>query len=156
MASIHENFPGVPAPTPVDPRLAEALLGKSNGGDSPSNDEVIVSIQTVGKPTEVFRLPSKALAVIQEVVSAISQNKLITLIPDDAQLSINQAADFLTVSREKLVALINDGTLPSQKQGPLTTVCIRDVRVVQQQLRLLQEKALDELVALGQEMDLGY
>jgi hypothetical protein len=157
MASIHENFPGVPNPTPVEALLGQGVTPGSLAPKGLPTDAVVqISIQVPGEPTRIISLPPSAIPVVNRVLTALAKNKPLTLIPPDAEFSAIQAADFLNVSRQFVIALMETGKIPFRKVGPFRFVFYRDLMSYRQENDKLRQHALDELVSLGQEMNPDY
>jgi len=71
-------------------------------------------------------------------------------------LTIEEAADFLNVSRSYLLDLIESGALPIHLVGSERRVRRDDLARYKEQVDAQRRKALDELTAEAQELGLGY
>jgi excisionase family DNA binding protein len=71
-------------------------------------------------------------------------------------LTIEEAADFLKVSRSYLLDLLESGALPIQLVGSERRVRRDDLTRYKEQVDAQRRKALDELTAEAQELGLGY
>jgi excisionase family DNA binding protein len=71
-------------------------------------------------------------------------------------LTIEEAADFLNVSRSYLLDLLKSGALPVRLVGLERRVRRDDLARYKEQVDAQRRKALDELTAEGQELGLGY
>jgi excisionase family DNA binding protein len=89
-----------------------------------------------------------------DVLNAVSQGEPITLLPHSAELTTQEAADMLNVSRPYLVKLLDEGAMPSRKVGIYRRVKVQDVLRYQKQEKAKREKILDELTQEAQEMGL--
>ena len=79
-----------------------------------------------------------------------------TLIPQHAELTTQQAADFLNVSRPFFVKLLEEGKLPFHKVGSHRRIYFRDLVAYKEQNINERRQAMDELAAQAQELKLGY
>ena len=71
-----------------------------------------------------------------------------------AELTTQEAADLLNVSRPFLIGLLEDGQLPHHKVGTHRRVRFADLMTYKRRRDAESEEALRELTALSQEMKL--
>jgi excisionase family DNA binding protein len=96
--------------------------------------------------------PNSAIAhAIQEVLQHFARGEAIQVIPVFEDMTTQQAADWLHISRPHLVKLLERGQIPFHKVGNQRRVRFADVQAFQRQAR---ENALDELSQVQQEMGL--
>ncbi len=78
------------------------------------------------------------------------------VVPVHAELTTQEAADLLNVSRPYLVRLLEEGALPFHKTGKHRRVRFRDVMKYKQQGDKTSVDAMAELAAQAQELGMGY
>ncbi|WP_377387784.1 helix-turn-helix domain-containing protein [Rhodobacter lacus] len=102
---------------------------------------------SIGEPDTniVVPLPASAVAMFHAVLEAMANRTPISLIPHDAELSTQQAADFLNVSHPFLVRQLDAGALPYRKVGAHRRVRFADLVTYERDCRHAQAKALADL-----------
>lgn len=101
-------------------------------------------------------IPGAAFDHFMELLGQMANGNAVTIVPLHAQLTTQEAADILNVSRPYLVALLTDGKLPYHKAGTHRRIKAADLFAYQQDLQARTKAAADELAQQAQELDLGY
>jgi len=146
---------GPVAPTDEDAALAKEssrrlaqLLGHAH--------DFRVQSRGNGKSPEPVALPLPAVRLLAEILTQMAQGNAVTLIPIHAELTTQQAADLLNVSRPFLVKLLEQGKLPYRKVGKHRRIRFADVLAFKQRADVERAGALERLAAEAQELDMGY
>ncbi len=101
-------------------------------------------------------LPTSALKLLVEVLAEIGQGNAVSIIPIHAELTTQEAADLLNVSRPYLVQLLEKGDIPFRRINTHRRVRYQDVLDYRKRIDDARLSALDELTAQAQELGMGY
>ena len=101
-------------------------------------------------------VPTRALSLLVDILSQLGQGNAVKIIPIHAELTTQEAADILNVSRPYLVELLEQGDIPHHKVGRHRRVRYQDLMDYRAAVDNKRLAALDELAALSQESDSEY
>ncbi len=100
-------------PAPADAELAASAL---RGLDAALGSEGAVRLQFGGQGGEV-EVPRSALAALARVLESFAHGEGVTVVPAHAELTTQQAADVLNVSRPFLIGLLDAGHIDYRTVG---------------------------------------
>jgi excisionase family DNA binding protein len=101
-------------------------------------------------------LPPMALRLLVDLLTEMAKGNAITLIPVHAELTTQEAANLLNVSRPHIVDLIKSKQLPGHKVGTHHRIRLSDLQSYMARLEAEHKQALDSLARQAQELDMGY
>jgi excisionase family DNA binding protein len=105
---------------------------------------------------ETVELPASAVRLLVDLLTAMAEGKAVTLMPVHAELTTQQAADLLGVSRPFLVKQLTDNVIPYRKVGTHRRILYSDLMQYKKQIDERRLEALAELAQQAQELNLGY
>ncbi|GAA1171704.1 helix-turn-helix domain-containing protein [Nesterenkonia xinjiangensis] len=92
-------------------------------------------------------IPAEVYDMLTLIVDALSAGRGVSIVPTDAQLTTQQAADHLGISRPTLVKLLEHGDIPFTKVGRHRRVKLEDLIDYENRARQERRQALDALTA---------
>ena len=101
-------------------------------------------------------VPNVAISLLLEILTQMAQGNAVTLMPYHAELTTQQAADLLNVSRPFLVKLLESGELAHRMVGKHRRVLLQDVMKYKENIDRARNETLNELVAQAQALSMGY
>ena len=114
--------------------LAELVALWSSDDDSP------------GEPMNLsMQLPRFAARLLLDALTALAEGNAVTVVPVPAELTTQQAADILNVSRPYLIKLLDERRLPYRRVGNRRKVLLEDVLRYKQRDDQHRQEILDEL-----------
>ncbi len=116
-------------------------------------DVVKIKIQESG---EFVTVPRKALDLLFKILSNMADGKSISLVPSDSEISTQQAADMLNVSRPHIVKLLEQGAIPYKKTGSHRRILLENLLKYDEKLNEQRNSSLKLLAKQAQELRLGY
>lgn len=111
--------------------------------------------QLVSPSGEVIELPQTVFLLLERIIEVLARGDAITVIPVGKELTTQQAADILNISRQYLVRLIDNGRIPYRKTGTHRRIRMEDLLAYKRQRDLDRMTALDGLSQLSQDFG-GY
>ncbi|MEK7944853.1 helix-turn-helix domain-containing protein [Pigmentiphaga sp. YJ18] len=101
-------------------------------------------------------LPTSALRLLVDILAELADGNAVRVVPVHAELTTQEAADMLNVSRPHLVKLLEDGALPFHRTGKHRRVRFADLMRYKETRDLAAEQAMGELARQSQELKMGY
>jgi len=131
-------------------RLLAPFLRKRKG--APQH----VTIVAKGNHETCVTVPRAAFELFIRILGEMANGNEVTIVPVHTELTTQQAADLLKVSRPFMVKLIEEGTIPCRMVGTRRRVRFEDLVRYKQQDEAERQKVIDELTAEAQRLGLDY
>lgn len=104
-------------------------------------------------------LPKATLRLVIEAVENLAEGRSVTLVVEEEgqdEISPQEAATILGVSRPFASKLFDEGAIPCRRVGTHRRALRRDVVAYREREKEARKRVLDELAAEGQRLNLGY
>ncbi len=108
-----------------------------------------------GQATRI-ELPPQAVEAVTKVLEQLAQGKEVTIAAKPVEVTTQQAAEFLRVSRPFLIGLLEKGAIPFRRVGAHRRVLYVDLQAYKNAIDAKRLKVLEELAAQAQELNMGY
>ncbi len=132
---------------------SEALRAFSSFREKrPTHVEVVAE----GDGAASVTVPVEAFELFVQVLAHLANGHGVTVMPVKAELTTQQAADLLNVSRPHLIKLLDQGDIPYRRVGTHRRVQLKDVVVYKRIDDAKRREAADALAAEAQALGLGY
>ncbi|NBC03768.1 MAG: excisionase family DNA-binding protein [Bacteroidetes bacterium] len=129
------------------------ILERISGKQKSSSETIEIGIAGEAEPVKI---PVSAFRFLNTIIEHMAQGKAITVNPVDAEITTQEAADLLNVSRPFIVKLLEEGEIPFHKVGSHRRIKLKDFLAYKSQYKKDQREALDELTKISQELGLDY
>jgi excisionase family DNA binding protein len=138
----------------IDADLAnKALCDLNQILDEPDSGAEGVNV-TIQDHAKVVKLPRGMGEVLRQILANAAAGRAVAIMPAHAELTTQQAADMLNVSRPYLIKLVEDGYIECRKVGTHRRIQAASVRDYRRKMELESKQAADELTELTEELGL--
>lgn len=144
-----------PVKAPPDQHEAVAALSSLLGQVAHARRRRAAKCRLVGPDGESIPLPESVFYVLVRVAEVLARGDAITVVPVGKEITTQQAADLLNVSRQYLVRLLNEKRIPYTKTGKHRRLRIEDVLAFKEGRDAERRAALAELTQISQDSG-GY
>ena len=139
---------------PILPSDAEVEQARRTIPHLLKDGKAISDLRVAGK--DQILLPAAAVSLLIRVLEQMAAGNAVTLIPVHKELTTQEAADLLGVSRPFVVAQMDAGKIPFRKVGTHRRVLVKDVLTYKRGMDAARSTTLDDLAAEAQRLKLGY
>ena len=103
---------------------------------------------------EQIQLPPSLFLVLKTIVSHLTVGRAVTIVPVNKEVTTQEAADILNVSRPYLIKLLEQGVIPYIKVGAHRRIRLEDLMEYKERRDAERLKALAELAQMSQDLGL--
>jgi excisionase family DNA binding protein len=150
-------------------RLAESTLPAQAHGPfvAPAEERMAISavdrflhkqeeapVRLIGRDGEEVGLPAAARLVLGEAIHALAAGNAVAIVPVQQELTTQEAADLLNVSRQYLVRLLEEGAMPFHRAGTHRRIRLRDLLAYKAARDANRRAGLRQLTQLSEELGL--
>lgn len=140
-----------------DQRIAHASISKL----SETSQKIIKSGNNsvkikIGEKDGYLNIPKKAFSLLFDILNSMAEGKSITLITSNTELTTQQAADMLNVSRPHLIKILEEGKILFGKAGTHRRIELKNLIAYESKLKQARKEKLNFLAKQAQELNLGY
>ena len=138
-------------------QAAEAVGGFRRFVSQLDAEPEIVKLRPAGGvDADEVTVPRAAFDLFLDILSNMANGNAVTLVPVHAELTTQQAAELLNVSRPFLVKLLEDGEIPFRKVGTRRRVLAQDLLEYKRHDDAQRHRSATELTREAQSLGLGY
>lgn len=158
MVASTSGFSESASPSAADLKLAEEScrrLGEILQSE-PTRDSIEFRLAPAGGPADTIAVPINAVKLLTAILAEMAKGNAVSLLPTQAELTTQQAAELLNVSRPFLVEQLEKGEIPFRKVGTHRRILLEDLMAYKRGIDARRLSALEELAAQAQELKMGY
>jgi excisionase family DNA binding protein len=97
-----------------------------------------------------LEVPLPVFEALVQVATAMAHGQGVTVIPQSALLTTQEAADVLGISRPTLVRMLTDGEIAFEQRGRHRRILLADILAYQDRMRRERRDSLDRMAQEGQ------
>lgn len=142
---------------PVLPTPEEAVLAQESSRLLARHlDDEALDLEIVEDKTRpALKLPASAVRLLMDILTQMAEGNAVTLIPYHAELTTQQCADILNVSRQHFIdETLGKNLVVHHKVGTHRRIRFEDLMAYKKKNDAARQKVLDELTAEGEELGL--
>jgi excisionase family DNA binding protein len=141
-------------PAPEVSRTAAKAASALSGVLEREHEREQIAIAPADAPQEQIVVPTLAFALLLEILREMSRGNGVTVMPVGAELTTQEVANLLNVSRPYVVKLIQERALPARKVGNRRKVRLVDVLAYKERDDAARREAIAAFANEAQELDI--
>jgi excisionase family DNA binding protein len=108
----------------------------------------------IEETNDKIKIPLSALRLLSDILKAMGEGKLISIVPMAAEVTTQAAAELLGCSRPHLVKLLEEGKIDFTKVGKHRRIKFEDVMNYKQELKRQQKENIIDIMNADEEAGL--
>lgn len=117
-----------------------------------NTDPMELRILDHATPQETLKLPVPAVKLLLRILEEMVRGNAVTLVSLHAELTTQQAADLLNVSRPTLIHLLEEKKIKFRRIGTHRRIAFESLMEYKRQARAERQAAIDEFVSYNEEL----
>lgn len=151
---IMETYNEIKRPSKLERQVAQVsytALGSALKQIKSDQAEVEIEIE---ESKDKIVVPFRALILLSDILKAMSQGKIISIVPIATEVTTQKAAEILGCSRPHLIKLLDEGKINFTKVGKHRRIKFEDIMNYKLQLKKDQKKNLIDIMNMDEELGL--
>jgi excisionase family DNA binding protein len=139
-------------PSKLDQKVAsESYSALASALNQIHSDQTEIEIE---ETNEKIKIPLSALKLLGEILKAMGDGKLISIVPIATEVTTQAAAEILSCSRPHLVKLLEDGKIAFTKVGKHRRIRFEDIMKYKRQMKEQQKQNIIDIMNSDEEIGL--
>jgi excisionase family DNA binding protein len=141
-------------PGDVDVEVADRAARRIRDYLTSHPDDDLLEVLGETGDDDALVIPRGAVIMFAQILDLLGQGRGVQIIPKETELTTQQAAGMLNVSRPYLIGLLESGKIPFRKVGRHRRITFEALMEYKRQDDLERRAAADDLVKLSEELGL--
>ena len=138
------------------PSESEANLAKESSRVLASRMQTLdpIRLRIADDPSGKLELPPQAVQLLLRILEEMGRGNTVTLIPVHAELTTQEAAEILNISRPSFIQLLGEKKIEFRKVGTHRRIRFESLMAYKRRADAARRAALNELAAYDQELEI--
>lgn len=116
--------------------------------------DMVISLEADMEPCARVNVPISAVKLLLEILTQMAEGHVVTLVPIHAELTTQEAAELLNVSRPYLIRLLEEKRIPFRKVGTRRKVLLQDIMSYKHEIDEARRQVLNDLAKEAQDLNI--
>ena len=140
----------------VSPTLDDARIARETSSRLAAGVAAAKGLHLRLEDGEELDLPPGAVEPLRYLLAQMAEGQVMAVVPIDAELTSQEAADYLNVSRPFLIELLKGGKIPFRLVGAHRRIRFVDLEAYHSRDEEERSAVMAELAAQAQALEMGY